>query len=145
MERRNTMVRAPTDFFPESSLNLSDTPDDLDMVLERSRLAGVKSMIITGGSLHESKEALQLSQKYGSFSAQRPLSKEVITGATGFYATIGCHPTRSGQFDKFKGGPSAYLDALDALIEKHLQGKGRVVAVGECGLGATFEMFLSLV
>ncbi|KAF9785842.1 Mg-dependent DNase [Thelephora terrestris] len=90
--------------------------DDLDLVLERSRLAGVKSMIITGGSLHESKEALELARTYG------------------FYATIGCHPTRSSQFDKFKGGPSAYLDALDALIEKHLRGKGRVVAVGECGL-----------
>jgi len=90
--------------------------DDLDMVLERSRLAGVKSMIITGGSLHESKEALHLAERYG------------------FYATIGCHPTRSRQFDTFKGGPSAYLDALDNLIEKHLRGKGRVVAVGECGL-----------
>lgn len=61
--------------------------------------------------------------------------------ATGFYATIGCHPTRSIQFDKFKGGPSAYLDALDALIEKHLRGQGRVVAVGECGLGTFFELF----
>jgi len=88
----------------------------LDMVLERSRLAGVKSMIITGGSLHESKEALQLAETHG------------------LYATIGCHPTRSGQFDKFNGGPSAYLDALDKLIEEHLRGKGRVVAVGECGL-----------
>jgi len=90
--------------------------DDLETVLERSRLAGVKSMIITGGSLFESKEALQLAETYG------------------FYATIGCHPTRSGQFDQFKGGPSAYLDALDKLIETHLRGKGRVVAVGECGL-----------
>lgn len=47
-------------------LNLYDTPDDLDLVLERSRLAGVKSMIITGGSLHESKEALELAQTHGS-------------------------------------------------------------------------------
>jgi len=72
------------------------------------------------------------------------LSTELIVHATGFYATIGCHPTRSGQFDKFKGGPSAYLDALDSLIEKHLRGKGRVVAVGECGLGMAAEMFLEL-
>jgi Tat protein secretion system quality control protein TatD with DNase activity len=67
-------------------------------------------------------------------------STEETAHAAGFYATIGCHPTRSGQFDKFKGGPSAYLGALDALIEKHLRGKGRVVAVGECGLGMTLEM-----
>ena len=61
----------------------------------------------------------------------------MIVLATGFYATIGCHPTRSSQFDKFNGGPSAYLDALDALIGEHLLGEGRVVAVGECGLGMT--------
>lgn len=67
----------------------------------------------------------------------------MIGCATGFYATIGCHPTRSAQFDKFKGGPSAYLEALDTLIEKNLKGKGRVVAVGECGLGTTFELFPS--
>jgi hypothetical protein len=78
------------------------------------------------------------------FSPESPLSTELIGHATGFYATIGCHPTRSGQFDKFKGGPSAYLDALDKLIEKHLQGKGRVVAVGECGLGMTIETFPEL-
>ena len=47
-------------------LNRCDDPDDFDMVLERSRLAGVKSMILTGGSLHESKEALHLAETHGS-------------------------------------------------------------------------------
>jgi TatD DNase family protein len=74
-------------------------------------------MIITGGSLHESKEALHLAQKYD------------------LYATVGCHPTRSSQFDKYKGGPDAYLKALSDLIQANLNGKGRVVAIGECGLG----------
>lgn len=91
--------------------------DDLEAVLERSRAAGVKGMIITGGSLHESKEALKLGQEHG------------------FHATVGCHPTRSAQFDKFRGGPEAYLAELDKLIGANLQGKARVVAVGECGLG----------
>ncbi|KAK0233055.1 hypothetical protein IW262DRAFT_1444003 [Armillaria fumosa] len=90
--------------------------DDFEAMLERARAAGVKSMIITGGSLHESREALRLAETHG------------------LYATVGCHPTRSGQFDKFRGGPEAYLEALDELLEKHKQGKGRVVAVGECGL-----------
>ncbi len=86
-------------------------------MLERSRAAGVKSMIITGGSLHESKEALELAKQHG------------------FYATVGCHPTRSAEFDKFKGGPEAYLAELDKVISSNLTGKGRVVAIGECGLG----------
>ena len=75
-------------------------------------------MIITGGSLHESREALHLAKQLG------------------FYATVGCHPTRAKQFDDFKGGPTAYLAALDRLIEENLAGKGRAVAIGECGLGA---------
>ncbi|THH02563.1 hypothetical protein EW026_g292 [Hermanssonia centrifuga] len=90
--------------------------DDLEAMLERSRAAGVKSMIITGGSLHESREALELAKQFN------------------FYATVGCHPTRSRQFDQFKGGPNAYLEELDKLIEANLDGNGRVVAVGECGL-----------
>ena len=75
---------------------------------------------------------------------QSPFSMKLIGCIIGFYATIGCHPTRSGQFDVFKGGPSAYLDALDRLIEEHLRGRGRVVAVGECGLGIIVQMFLDL-
>ncbi|RPD82351.1 Mg-dependent DNase [Lentinus tigrinus ALCF2SS1-7] len=90
--------------------------DDLEAMLERSRAAGVKSMIITGGSLHESKEALELAQQLG------------------LYATVGCHPTRSSQFDQFPSGPDRYLEELDKVIAANLTGKGRVVAVGECGL-----------
>ena len=86
-------------------------------MLERSRAAGVKSMIITGGSLHESKEALELARQLG------------------FYATVGCHPTRSTQFDEFRGGPERYLEELDKLVAANIAGKGRVVAIGECGLG----------
>ncbi len=89
----------------------------MDAMLERARAAGVKSMILTGGSLHESREAIELARQLG------------------FYATAGCHPTRSAQFDKFRGGPAKYLEELDKLIAENLAGKGRVVAVGECGLG----------
>lgn len=85
-------------------------------MLERSRLAGVKSLIVTGGCLKESKEALALAKQHG------------------LYATVGCHPTRSTEFDKYCGGPEAYLRDLDKLIECNLKGKGRVVAIGECGL-----------
>ncbi|KAJ7169721.1 Mg-dependent DNase [Mycena filopes] len=90
--------------------------DDMDTMLQRARNAGVKSMIITGTSLSESREALNLSKELG------------------FFCTVGCHPTRSAEFDKHKGGPDAYLLALDQLIASNLHGKGRAVAIGECGL-----------
>ncbi|KAH7334389.1 hypothetical protein B0J17DRAFT_673142 [Rhizoctonia solani] len=90
--------------------------DDILDVLNRATSAGVESTILTGGSLHESSEALELASQFG------------------YYATVGCHPTRSSQFDSFKGGPEAYLERLDQLIASHLTGRGRCVAVGECGL-----------
>jgi len=77
MERKGTMVQVPTGTCNEYLLNCYDASDDLDAVLERSRLAGVKSMIITGGSLHESKEALQLAETYGSLRTTKPVQHEV--------------------------------------------------------------------
>ncbi|PWN50645.1 hypothetical protein IE53DRAFT_395025 [Violaceomyces palustris] len=94
--------------------------DDLDIVLKRARSAGVNGLIITGGSLDESIEAAQLAQQ-----------------ADDLYITTGCHPTRSGEFESYKGGAEAYLEALAGTIEEHRfdgKGKGKVVAVGECGL-----------
>lgn len=70
-------------------------------------------MIITGGSLTESKLALDLAKEHD------------------LYATVGCHPTRSAEFED---DPSGYLQALDELVGAHLSGPGRVVAIGECGL-----------
>ncbi|KAJ6509375.1 hypothetical protein C8R47DRAFT_1174045 [Mycena vitilis] len=90
--------------------------DDLNAMLERARKAGLKSMIITGTSLKESREAMSLARELG------------------FYCTVGCHPTRSAEFDEFQGGRDAYLSALDNLVGSNLHGKGRAVAIGECGL-----------
>ncbi|KIK70778.1 hypothetical protein GYMLUDRAFT_184736 [Collybiopsis luxurians FD-317 M1] len=113
--------------------------DDFDLMLQRASQAGVKSVIITGGSLHESQEALQLAQQnreylYLGFIVPIYLHSPCIDSHIDFYATVGCHPTRSTEFDKYRGGPQAYLNALDQLLEQNLKGKGRAVAVGECGL-----------
>jgi TatD DNase family protein len=94
----------------------SKHPDDFDVMMERARAAGVRSIIITGTSLKESRCAIELAEKHG------------------LYATVGCHPTCSKEFDSYEGGPSAYLEALDTLLGQHLEGCGRAVAVGECGL-----------
>ncbi|KAG8947194.1 hypothetical protein FRC04_010917 [Tulasnella sp. 424] len=88
-------------------------PDDFADMLRRSRAAGVRNMTITGGSLNESQHALRMAKDHGMF------------------ATVGCHPTRSQDFDKFEDGPEAYLRALDNTITKYKTGKGRVVAVGD--------------
>ncbi|EJD45783.1 Mg-dependent DNase [Auricularia subglabra TFB-10046 SS5] len=90
--------------------------DDLQSMLERARKAQVKSMIITGTSLSESREAIHLAKELG------------------LYATVGCHPTRSSEFEKFKRGPAAYLEELEKLVSANLEGPGRAVAIGECGL-----------
>lgn len=58
-------------FFPLFGLmNEPGAPiDDFDFMLERAKLAGVKSMIITGGSLKESRDALKLAKEKGKSGA----------------------------------------------------------------------------
>lgn len=88
--------------------------DDFDDMLTRSKEVGVEKMIITGGSLEDSKEALSLALKNASL-----------------YSTVGCHPTRCNEFESYEGGPDAYLDRLRKLIA---EGSSKVVAIGELGL-----------
>ncbi|MBD7977492.1 TatD family hydrolase [Serpens gallinarum] len=83
---------------------------DLDGVLERAEDAGVKQMIITGTSLPESEQALQLCEEHDP--EQRRL-----------FSTAGVHPHAASQWN------AAVAVELRALLQH-----SRVRAVGECGL-----------
>ncbi|XP_059057969.1 deoxyribonuclease TATDN1 [Achroia grisella] len=84
---------------------------DLDKVLNRSWAGGMDKMIITGGSLCDSKKAIDLSRTDSRL-----------------FSTVGCHPTRCTEFVP---DPDKYLDGLRELI---VANKDKVVAIGECGL-----------
>lgn len=111
--------------------------------------------MITGGSLDDSREALKLAETRGNNDSTFSATKWFVVlknqpnlpnvslraGASHleqapsfitdeFYCTVGCHPTRCGEFEQ--NGESQYLTGLRELAAAH---RGKVVAIGECGLG----------
>ncbi|XP_037294987.1 putative deoxyribonuclease TATDN1 [Manduca sexta] len=84
---------------------------DLDVVLSRAWSGGLDKMIITGGSLEDSKKAIDMSRSDARL-----------------FSTVGCHPTRCKDFVE---NPENYLNGLRSLISEN---KNKVVAIGECGL-----------
>ncbi|XP_032520072.2 deoxyribonuclease TATDN1 [Danaus plexippus] len=84
---------------------------DLEKVLKRAWDGGMNRIIITGGNLIDSKKAIELSRTDSRL-----------------FSTVGCHPTRCGDF---LPNPEKYLNDLKHLIEEN---KDKVVAIGELGL-----------
>eukprot|EP00931_Biecheleriopsis_adriatica_P100729 TRINITY_DN75982_c0_g1_i1.p1 TRINITY_DN75982_c0_g1~~TRINITY_DN75982_c0_g1_i1.p1 ORF type:complete len:407 (+),score=86.53 TRINITY_DN75982_c0_g1_i1:179-1222(+) len=97
-------------------------PPDLPAVLSRALDAGVAKVMVTAGSLQESREAAELCRR-----ARGPEG----SGWPELYCTVGVHPTRCSEFEEFATGPEAYLKEL--VDAAHAAGEF-CVAAGECGL-----------
>ncbi|CAH1954978.1 unnamed protein product [Acanthoscelides obtectus] len=96
---------------------------DLQQILQRSWAAGLCKMIITGGNLEESRKSVELTNMDDRL-----------------YATVGCHPTRCGEFEENGTNPEDYLQKLkDTILSK----QDKVVAIGECGLDYDRTQFCS--
>lgn len=88
--------------------------DDFTHMLNRSKEHGVEKIIVTGGTLAESKEALK-----------------IVKEEQNLFSTVGCHPTRCNEFVNFERGQDAYLTELKSLAREN---PSKVVAIGELGL-----------
>jgi len=88
--------------------------DDFQHMITRAKAYGLNKIMITGGTLSESAEALKTAEE-----------DECL------YTTVGCHPTRANEFDEKEESPDVYLRKLIDLANTN---KGKVVAVGEMGL-----------
>ena len=94
--------------------------------------AQVERLIVTGGSLADSAEALALCRQYSAI----PTDKTAATARGGneaqgviarLYCTVGVHPTRCGEFAASPhGDATAHLEALWALVQDGM-GTGHVV------------------
>jgi TatD DNase family protein len=93
---------------------------DFDQVVERACRIGMRHMVLTAGTLEESRAAVR---KVRELRATNTTECE-------FYCTVGVHPTRCNEFLE-KG--DAHLDELLEIARDGMR-DGTVAAVGEMGL-----------
>ncbi|KAL4591862.1 hypothetical protein LXL04_004836 [Taraxacum kok-saghyz] len=119
---------------------------DIAAVLSRAWSAGVNRIIVTGGSLEESKEALTIAETdgytvYGSktilYSWSAPNKMQCWYF---FFVNISeyeddCNYESCNMIQEFdeSGDPEKHFQALLSLAKVGVE-KGKVVAIGECGL-----------
>lgn len=92
---------------------------DLDQVLNRADQMGVEKILVTGSTLEESKQAIELCKNH-----HRPDQ---------LFCTVGVHPCQSTHFETAEEGAEEHLKRIEQLA---IEGKsqGVVKAFGEIGL-----------
>lgn len=86
--------------------------DDLDLVLERAKRAGVTEMVTIGDSMQESKDCLKIAEKYDHI-----------------FCSIGVHPHKAKEWTSWD------LKALTTMAK----GSKKVKAIGEIGLDYHYD------
>lgn len=107
----NTILQTWTKFYKEQRLQVLC---DFHWLNLDCIYVGVEKIIVTGGSLEMSRKALEVAE-----------SDAVL------FSTVGVHPTRCNEFI---GRVETHLQNLLEIAQEGIQ-KGKVVAIGECGLG----------
>ncbi len=101
---------------------------DMHQVLQRAHKMGVAAIIVTAGTIDESRAAITFVRKFRSLCSAEPK-----IGLPTLYTTVGIHPTRCSVFDCPLEQRASIIFELENLIADGIT-DGAVVAVGECGL-----------
>lgn len=104
---------------------------DLNQVLERGWKNNLSKILITAGSIEDSRKALEIARTDGESKKKYVLFEFLLLWLSErLFSTVGCHPTRCNEFEEY-GDPSLYLKLLTELA---LDNKDKIVAIGEIGL-----------
>lgn len=110
---------------------------DVKAVIERAKAKGVEKILITGTSLKESKDALEMAKEFGESSEHFNALQKYKYQHTDLQCSAGVHPTSTCEMDKHPCGAEGYLKELTDLIDQDLGegGSKRIISIGEIGLG----------
>ena len=102
---------------------------DLDLILQRAVNVGVRRIVLTAGTVDESRRALDTARAWNNAGEEQ---QQLLH----FASTVGVHPTRCQQVfvdDNNNNDPEALLSELLEIAVDGMS-DGTVVAIGEIGL-----------
>ena len=142
------MIDIGANLTDETFAHVTEGASEIDFVIIRAILHGVSGLILTGGDLRSSSDAISLCRKYSSperidrhlaiirqcFPADKAAYLSEARQEFTLKATVGVHPCHAQEFE-------STLDVQQKLISLIEENKDLVVAAGECGLDYDRENF----